>query len=48
MNYGIHYKKEKYGELLAFTNNDYVKDLEDRKSASSYVFLMNSSVVSWC
>ena len=48
MNYGIHYKKGGDGELLAFTDSDYVGDIEDRKSTAGYVFLMSSSVVSWC
>jgi len=48
VNYRIHYKRGGEGELLAFTDNDYAGDMEDRKSTSSYVFLMGSSVVSWC
>ncbi|KAF2282711.1 hypothetical protein GH714_043687 [Hevea brasiliensis] len=48
VNYGIHYKKGGDGELLAFTDSDYAGDMEDRKSTSGYVFLMNSSAVSWC
>ena len=48
VNYGIHYKKGGDGELLAFTNSDYARDMEDRKSTFGYVFLMSSSVVSWC
>ena len=48
VNYGIYYKKGGDGELLAFTDSDYAGDMEDRKSTSGYVFLMNSSVVSWC
>ena len=48
VNYGIHYKKGGDGELLAFTNSDYAGDMEDRKSTFGYVFLMSSSVVSWC
>ncbi|XP_038877260.1 secreted RxLR effector protein 161-like, partial [Benincasa hispida] len=34
--------------LLAYTDSDYVGDLEDRKSTSGYVFLMSSGAVSWC
>ena len=48
VNYGIHYNKGGDGELLAFTNSDYAGDMEDRKSTFGYVFLMSSSVVSWC
>jgi hypothetical protein len=38
VNYGIHYKKGGDGELLAFTDSDYARDMEDMKSKSSYVF----------
>jgi len=48
INYGIYYKTAGDGKLLGFTDSDYVGDIKDRKSASGYVFLMNSSVVSWC
>ncbi|XP_073304217.1 secreted RxLR effector protein 161-like [Primulina huaijiensis] len=48
MNYGIHYTKEGYGALLAFIDSDYAGDMEDRKSTSRYVFLINSGAVLWC
>lgn len=48
LNYGIYYKIAESGELLAFTDSDYVGDMEDRKSTSGYVFLMGSGAVSWC
>ena len=48
VNYGIYYKKRGDGELLAFTDSDYAGDMEGRKSTFGYVFLMNSSAVSWC
>ncbi|XP_075489673.1 secreted RxLR effector protein 161-like [Primulina tabacum] len=48
MDYGIHYMKKGDGKLLAFTDSDYAGDMEDRKSTSGYVFLMNSGAVSWC
>ncbi|CAI8618826.1 unnamed protein product, partial [Vicia faba] len=48
LNYGLHYKKGGDGELLVFTDSDYVGDVDDRKSTSGYVFLMSSGVVSWC
>ena len=48
VNYGIYYKKGGDGELLAFTDSDYAGNMEDRKSTSGYVFLMNSSAISWC
>jgi len=46
-NFGILYKREGMDELRAFTDSDYVGDLEDRKSTSRYVFLMSSGAVSW-
>ncbi|XP_075515588.1 secreted RxLR effector protein 161-like [Primulina tabacum] len=48
VNYGIHYRKGGDGGLLAFTDNDYAGDMEDMKRTYGYVFLMSSSVVSWC
>ncbi|XP_050909928.1 secreted RxLR effector protein 161-like [Lathyrus oleraceus] len=41
-NYGLHYKKGGDGELLAFTDSDYARDVDDRNSTSGYVFLMSS------
>jgi len=43
----VFYKNEEDEELIAYTNNDYVGDLEDRKSTSGYVFKMGSGAVSW-
>ncbi|GJS93535.1 retrovirus-related pol polyprotein from transposon TNT 1-94 [Tanacetum coccineum] len=49
MGLGILYKKggKKDGNLVAYTDSDYARDLDDRKSTSGYVFLLNSGVVSW-
>ncbi|KAJ8751551.1 hypothetical protein K2173_016789 [Erythroxylum novogranatense] len=47
VNYGILYKKGGDEELMAFTDSDYAGDIEDRKSTSGYVFLMNGSAVAW-
>jgi hypothetical protein len=47
VSYEILYKKGEVEELLAFTDSDYVGDVEDRKITSGYVFLMNSGAVSW-
>ena len=41
------YKKGGNEELIAYTDNDYAGDLDDRKSTSGYVFLMSSGAVSW-
>lgn len=47
MNYGICYKRGEDEKLVAFTDGDYAGDVEDRKSTSGYVFLLNSGAVSW-
>ncbi|PRQ43601.1 putative RNA-directed DNA polymerase [Rosa chinensis] len=47
VNYGIFYKKEGNNKLIAYTDSDYVGDLEDRKSTSGYVFMLSGGVVSW-
>ncbi|KAI5328057.1 hypothetical protein L3X38_027453 [Prunus dulcis] len=40
-------KKEARGELMGFSDSDYVDDLNDRKSTSGYVFMLSSAAVSW-
>ncbi|GJS35743.1 retrovirus-related pol polyprotein from transposon TNT 1-94 [Tanacetum coccineum] len=46
---GILCKKgiKKDGNLVAYTDSDYARDLVDRKSTLGYAFLLNSAVVSW-
>jgi len=46
-NYGIMYMNGEKSELFGFTDNEYARDLDDRKSPSDYVFMMGSRVVSW-
>ncbi|GAA0147369.1 transmembrane signal receptor [Lithospermum erythrorhizon] len=47
--YGIFYTKGKAeGELMVYTDSDYVGDLDDKKSTSGYVVLLNSGAVAWC
>ena len=46
-NFGILYKWGWFDELEAFTDSDYAGDVDDRKSTSGYVFLLNSGAVSW-
>lgn len=43
--YGIMYKKGSSDDLIAYTDSDYVGDLDDRKSTSGYVFLLSSGAV---
>lgn len=47
-NFGIFYSKEgEDEELVSYIDSGYARDLNDRKSTSGYVFLLNSGVVSW-
>ena len=41
------YMNGEKSELFGFTDNEYARDLDDRKSPSDYVFMMGSRVVSW-
>ncbi|GAA0183620.1 hypothetical protein LIER_30998 [Lithospermum erythrorhizon] len=46
--YGLFYKEgTSKGGLLAYTDNDYADDHEDRKSTSGYVFLLSLGAVTW-
>lgn len=43
----VFYKRGGEEKLVGFTDSDYAGDLDDRKSTSGYVFVMNGGVVSW-
>ena len=43
----IAYSKGGEDIIVAYTDSDYVGDLDDRRSTSGYVFLLNSSAISW-
>ncbi|KAL0313970.1 UNVERIFIED_CONTAM: putative mitochondrial protein [Sesamum angustifolium] len=45
--YGIFYKKGGSDKLTAYTDSDYVGDLDDRKNTSGNVFLFSSGAASW-
>ena len=47
IDFGVFYKKGGNKELVAYTNSDYVGDLNDRKNTSGYVFMLSSGAVSW-
>ena len=47
VNYDIHYKRNGDSGLLALINSDYLGDIEDIKSTSDYVFLLNSGALVW-
>ena len=44
---GVFYRNEGNGELMAYTDSDYAGDVDDKKSTSGYVFLLNEGAVSW-
>lgn len=44
---GILYRKGRKQGLLGFCDSDYAGDLNDRKSSSGYVFMLNHGAVSW-
>ncbi|KAL5767507.1 hypothetical protein ACOSQ2_014290 [Xanthoceras sorbifolium] len=46
LEFGLFYKKGEESDLFGFTNSDYAKDLDDRKSTSRYVIMLGSSAVS--
>ncbi|KAL8123001.1 hypothetical protein AgCh_011103 [Apium graveolens] len=46
-NFGILYKRGEVGALVGFTDSDYAGDVDDRKSTSGYVFLINGVAVAW-
>lgn len=47
IDFGVFYKKGGSEELIAYTDSDYARDLDDRKSTSGYVFMLSSGAVSW-
>ena len=38
---GVYYKWSKDVNLLGYVDSDYVRDIDDRKSTSGYVFFLN-------
>jgi hypothetical protein len=47
MELGILYKKGESRKLLAYSDSDYGGDIDDRKSTSSYVFMLGSGAIAW-
>lgn len=45
--FGILYKNGGQSSLIGFSNSDYAGDLDDRKSTSGFVFMMDSGAVTW-
>lgn len=48
LNYGIVFKRGGECKLAGFCDADYAGDLDSRMSTTGYVFMLGSSVVSWC
>lgn len=44
---GIHFQAHTEGELLGYTDSDWVGSVEDAKSTSGYVFSLGSDAFSW-
>ncbi|XP_016704160.1 uncharacterized mitochondrial protein AtMg00810-like [Gossypium hirsutum] len=47
VDYGVFYKKDIDVNFVGYTYSNYAGDIDDRKSTSGYVFMFNSSVISW-
>ncbi|GKV28920.1 hypothetical protein SLEP1_g37906 [Rubroshorea leprosula] len=45
--YGLFYKKGEKSNMFGFTDSDFARDVDDRKSTSGYVFMMGTTAVSW-
>jgi len=45
--YGFLYKRDKNSSLIGFSDSDCAEDLDDRKSTSRLVFMLNFGAVSW-
>ena len=45
--FSILYKLEYNSNLIGYTDNDCIGSIDDHKSASGYVFLLKSKVISW-
>ena len=44
---GIYYKKEGNTKVMAYTDSDFARDIDDRRNTSGYVFLLSSGAISW-
>lgn len=45
--YYIEYKKEDSVNLVGYTDADFARDIDTRRSTTGYVFLANSSAITW-
>ena len=47
VSFGLFYRKGGKEELIGYTDSDYARVQDDRKSTSGYVFMLSSGTVSW-
>lgn len=47
LSFGLFYKRGDVGDLVAYTDNDYVGDINDKRSTSGYAFLLSGGAMSW-
>ena len=47
MEFSLLYKKGKAASLIGFIDSDFAGDQDDRRSTSSYVFMLGSRAISW-
>ncbi|CAH1418183.1 unnamed protein product [Lactuca virosa] len=45
--YGLVYAREPKGKLKVFTDNNYARDIEDRRSTSGYACLLSKVAICW-
>ncbi|GJT03884.1 hypothetical protein Tco_0838346 [Tanacetum coccineum] len=46
LEYGVMYQA-RMGGLIGYTDSDYARDTDDRRSTSGYVFMLSNGAVSW-
>ena len=46
-NLGLLYRKDSSGSCTGYSDSDWAGDIEDRRSTSGYLFLINGAGVSW-
>ncbi|CAM8893788.1 unnamed protein product [Rhodiola kirilowii] len=47
-NNGLLYKKGVEGKVIGYSDVDYARDHDTRRSTTDYVFEMGSAAISWC
>lgn len=47
INFGIWYTSSKDNSLVGYINNDFARDIDDKKNTSSYAFHLRIGLISW-